>query len=138
MTASELPLRVLVVDDLRDTTDIMCVLFEALGHDPRGAMTGTEALAIAEQHDPQLCLLDIGLPDLSGYELAREIRRRAGDKKIYIVAVTGWGTSHDRVRAIAAGFDQHVLKPTDERTIRSIIEEARRALSTTSGEARPS
>jgi DNA-binding response OmpR family regulator len=115
-------LRVLVVDDLPDATEIMCVLLEALGQDARGAVNATQALAIADELDPQLAILDIGLPDLSGYELARELRRRANGKRLHLVALTGWGTSHDRVRALAAGFDQHFLKPADERTVREIID----------------
>jgi two-component system OmpR family response regulator len=124
MTVSSRRLRVLVVDDLPDATEIMCVLIEALGHDVRGAVNATEALAIADELHPQLAILDIGLPDLSGYELARELRRRASGKRLHLAALTGWGTSHDRVSALAAGFDQHFLKPADERVVRQIIESA--------------
>lgn len=121
-------LRVLVVDDLRDATEIMCVLLESLGHDARGAVNAADALQIAETLDPQVAILDIGLPDLSGYALARELRRRAGTKRIHIAAITGWGTSADRVHALAAGFDQHFLKPADERTLQQILDNAIRTL----------
>lgn len=124
MNGTSRRLRVLVVDDLRDATDIMCVLLEALGHEVRGAVNATDALQIAETLDPQLAILDIGLPDQSGYVLARELRRRAGTKRIHIAAITGWGTSADRVHALAAGFDQHFLKPADERTLLQIVESA--------------
>lgn len=117
-------LRVLVVDDFPDSTEIMCVLLDALGHETRGALTAAEALMIAEQFDPQLIILDIGLPDRSGYDLARELRRRAASKSLHLAAVTGWGTRADRARALAAGFDQHFLKPADEHTLRQIVEGA--------------
>lgn len=121
-------LRVLVVDDFRDSTDVLCVLLELLGHRARGVFNGKDAIAVAEELQPQLVILDIGLPDLSGYEVARELRRRAGSKRMHLAAVTGWGTSNDRVRALASGFDQHFVKPADERTVRQIVACAMRTL----------
>ena len=121
-------LRVLVVDDFEDSTEIMCVLLEALGHDARGAFTAAEAIAIASEFDPHVVILDIGLPDRSGYDLARELRRRAAGKRLHLAAITGWGTTQDRVEALAAGFDQHYLKPADERVVREIVDGAIRGL----------
>ncbi len=141
MESAKRALRVLVVDDLRDSTDILCVLLETLGHHVRGATSAADALAIAAELHPHLVILDIGLPDLNGYDVARELRRRAGSRRLHLAAVTGWGTTHDHVRAIAAGFDQHFLKPADERTIRQICDAAIRTISTgtiTIPEVRPS
>jgi two-component system, OmpR family, response regulator len=115
--------RVLVVDDYPDAAEIACLLLESLGHECRAATTGAGALAEAERFDPQIVILDIGLPDISGYDVARELRRRCG-AGIYLAAVTGWGQPADRVRAFAAGFDLHVLKPADGMKLRGIISAA--------------
>jgi CheY-like chemotaxis protein len=128
MTNAAGALRILVVDDLRDAMEIMCMLLESLGHEVRGAVDGAQALCIADEFDPQLGILDIGLPGLSGYELARELRRKAGTKRLHLVALTGWGTSEDRARAFAAGFDQHFLKPADEQTLRKVVDTAQQTL----------
>lgn len=120
--------RVLVVDDYPDAADIACMLLTMHGHECRSVTTGQGALDEAARFDPDIVILDIGLPDISGYDVARELRRRAG-RAIYIAAVTGWGQPADRLRAFAAGFDQHVLKPTDAVKLRSIVAAAQAATS---------
>lgn len=116
--------RVLVVDDYPDAAASTAMLLTLLGHTCEIACTGQQALERAAQFDPEIVLLDIGLPDISGYEVARALRARWGDEPHYLVAVTGWGQVEDRIRALAAGFDQHVLKPTDAATLQHILERA--------------
>src|SRR5687768_2968893 len=112
--------RVLVVDDYPDAAEIACILLEILGHDCRSVMTGAAALEEAARFDPDIVILDIGLPDISGYDVARQLRARGG-RRMYLAAVTGWGQHADRALAFAAGFDQHVLKPTDAAKLEMII-----------------
>jgi CheY-like chemotaxis protein len=114
-------LRILIVDDHPDTADAVGMLLEAIGHETTLARTGAEALEAVERFAPDLVILDIGLPDLSGYEVARAIRARPLGAAIHLVAATGWGTAEDRVRALAAGFDQHQLKPLDLRKLEAMI-----------------
>ena len=113
--------RVLVVDDYPDSAEISAMLLELFGHECRTATTGQEALAHAATFDPDIVILDIGLPDISGYEVARTLRAQPRDRPLYLAAVTGWGQPEDRVRALAAGFDLHVLKPTDGAKIQNIL-----------------
>lgn len=117
-------LRILVIDDHPDTAETIAMALEAVGHDAQIACTGTEGLDLVDRYRPDLVILDIGLPDLSGYEVARAIRLRPYGAAIHLVAATGWGTAEDRVRAIAAGFDQHLLKPFDLRKLQAMIARA--------------
>src|SRR5690606_11414358 len=103
--------RVLVVDDNRDAASSLALLLEMLGHESRVAFDGEEALEAAEEFTPDIVLLDIGLPKLSGHDVARAMRQRPWGKGIVIVAVTGWGQDSDREASRAAGCDWHVTKP---------------------------
>jgi CheY-like chemotaxis protein len=116
--------RVLIVDDYPDAADIACTLLSLLGHECVAASTGQDALEIAAQFEPDIALLDIGLPDLSGYDLARALRQRSGARPLYLAAITGWGTAADRARALEAGFDDHVTKPADSQKLREILRRA--------------
>lgn len=116
--------RVLIVDDYPDSAASSEMLLSLLGCDCRIALTGTQALEVAAAFDPDLVLLDVGLPDISGYEVARALRERQGDRRLFLAAVTGWGQPQDRVRALAAGFDLHVLKPTDAAVLKQILARA--------------
>jgi CheY-like chemotaxis protein len=118
------PARVLVVDDYPDSAEAASMLLALYGHECRTAVNGREALAQAAAFDPDVVILDIGLPDISGYEVARTLRDRARGRPLYLAAVTGLGQPEDRLRAIAAGFDQHVLKPADATKIRNIVRQA--------------
>lgn len=118
--------RVLVVDDYPDSAETTCTLLAMLGHECRFAVCGKDALTEAARFEPDIAILDLGLPDLSGYELARELRRRLAGKPLYLAAVTGWGQPEDRARALAAGFDQHFLKPADRAKLSMILELADR------------
>jgi CheY-like chemotaxis protein len=114
-------LRVLVVDDYPDSAETASMLLTLYGHECRTAVTGQAALDEAAAFDPDIVILDIGLPDISGYDVARVLRARAGRRSLYLAAVTGWGQPEDRVQAFAAGFDQHVLKPTNAAKILQIL-----------------
>jgi CheY-like chemotaxis protein len=115
-------LRILVVDDYPDAALASCELLELLGHEARYALDGRSALEVmASDFHPDVVILDIGLPDISGLELAPRVRALAGDRPIVIAALTGWGQPADRERSAAAGFDRHFVKPTNLATIREII-----------------
>ena len=113
--------RVLIVDDYPDAADIACTLLTLHGHECRFACCGKEALETAQEFQPDIAILDIGLPDISGYEVAGALRKAYAGKPLYIAAVTGWGQPEDRMRAFAAGFDHHVLKPADGDKLRDIV-----------------
>ncbi|HWO17996.1 MAG TPA: response regulator [Kofleriaceae bacterium] len=113
--------RVLVVDDHPDTAEVLSVLFKMLGHETRSSRRGREALELAREHDFDLILLDIGLPDLSGYEVVRELRADPRRPDRYITAVTGHGRPSDIARSVHEGFDDHVTKPIDLGKVRQIL-----------------
>jgi CheY-like chemotaxis protein len=104
--------RVLVVDDNRDAADSLAMLLRLSGCDVRTAHDGLEAVGAASVFRPQVVLLDLGLPRLSGYDAARQIRAQLGATAI-LIAVTGWGQDEDRRRSRAAGFDHHLVKPVE-------------------------
>src|ERR1044071_9024369 len=104
--------RVLVVDDFPDAAEAACMLLTLLGQDCSFATCGEDALRKASTFDPDIAILDIGLPDLSGFEVARLLRQRS-QRALFVAALTGWGQAEDRIKALAAGFDHHVLKPAD-------------------------
>jgi CheY-like chemotaxis protein len=115
-------LRVLIVDDYPDAAETACTLLSMLGHECRFATSGKDALIEAARFEPDVAILDIGLPDVSGFDVARELRRQFVGKPLYLAAVTGWGQPEDRARALAAGFDHHVLKPADRSKLTAIME----------------
>jgi CheY-like chemotaxis protein len=102
---------VLVVDDNRDAAETLQLLLEAEGHEAHVAHSAHDALAIARQTSPAILFLDIGLPDVDGYELARRLRALPELAHASLVAVTGYGQPKDKARAIEAGFDHHLVKP---------------------------
>src|SRR5205085_4088213 len=106
-------LRILVADDNIDAAETMSILLESMGHKVRLAHDGQAALQAAEEFDPQLVLLDIGMPCVNGYEACRRIRAQAGGAARTVVAVTGWGQPQDQELAREAGFDRHLVKPVD-------------------------
>jgi DNA-binding response OmpR family regulator len=105
--------RVLVVDDQPDITATLTMLFTMLGHEARSAHRGRHAIRLARDFDPDLILLDIGLPDISGYEVVRALRADATRAGRAIAAVTGRSQDRDLKRAIEAGFDHFIAKPID-------------------------
>ena len=110
----------LVVDDHPDSADASCMLLSALGHVCSSAMSGEEALAEAARFQPDVVICDIGLPDISGYEVARALRSRHGPR-LYLAALTGWVQPADRARSFAAGFDQHLIKPASGLVLNAVI-----------------
>jgi PAS domain S-box-containing protein len=117
-------LRVLVVDDNTDAADSLGVLLEMEGHAAHIAHTGQEALNMAEAYAPDVVFLDIGLPDLSGYEVARKLRELPGLQQSLLVALTGWGTQEDRQRTRDAGFDRHLTKPAELTAVEDLLRSA--------------
>lgn len=99
------------------------MLLMIYGHECRAAHSGRQALEIANDFFPDVVVLDIGMPDISGYDVARELRDRAAaqGRRLHLVALTGWGQPADRARAFDAGFDQHVVKPADAAKLKQII-----------------
>jgi CheY-like chemotaxis protein len=116
------PRRILVVDDNRDAAESLSMLLHARGHDVQVAYDGLEAVGAAIAFNPDVVLLDIGLPKLHGYDAARRIRDARGDK-VLLIAVTGWGQDEDRKKSRNAGFDHHLTKPVDPEAISRIIDE---------------
>jgi len=113
--------RVLVVDDYPDSADVVRTLIELLGHDARIASSGRAALAEAYGFDPTIVILDLGLPDINGCDVARELRARRGGQHLHIAALTGWGQQDRRQAALSAGCDQFVLKPASAAKIGTIL-----------------
>jgi len=121
-------LKILVIDDNEDAAEMCATFLELAGQDVRRAYNGRSALALAEAFRPRVALLDIGLPDISGYEVARALRRAPWATNLLLVAVTGWGQDQDKQRALDAGFDHHLTKPIEpdelERLLQSIAHRA--------------
>jgi CheY-like chemotaxis protein len=113
--------KILVVDDNVDSAMSMAMLLRISGHDTRTAHDGEIALERVEAFRPELVLLDIGLPKLDGYEVARRIRAEAWGQSIFLVAVTGWGQDEDRRNTAAAGFDLHLVKPVDLESLEKLL-----------------
>jgi PAS domain S-box-containing protein len=115
------PRRILLADDSQDGAASLGMLLESFGHEVYLAHNGADALVLCEKHRPQVCVLDIGMPGLNGYEVAQGIRREAWGKPVILIAVTGYGQEDDKAKAQAAGFDHHLTKPVDPDALESII-----------------
>jgi len=114
-------LRVLVVDDNHDAAELLGMLVEHWGHQVAMAHDGVEALEVAARFRPQVLLLDLGLPRLDGYEVARKLREDPGLADAMLVAVSGYGRAEDRQRTREAGFDDHLVKPVDHEVLRKLL-----------------
>lgn len=114
-------MKVLVVDDNHDAALSLGMLVEMLGHEVRVAYDGVEALQVAGEFQPDLVLLDIGMPRMDGYEACRRLREQPWGAAVRVIAVTGWGQEHDRRRSQQAGFDQHLVKPVAPTVIADIL-----------------
>jgi len=119
--AERIPRRILVVDDNADAADSLAMLLEVRGDEVRIAYDGPEALEAERSFHPDVVLLDIGMPKLSGYDVARRIRESRGSD-VLIVAITGWGQEDDRDRARDAGFSHHFTKPVDFEMLLDLID----------------
>ncbi|HEX7649544.1 MAG TPA: ATP-binding protein, partial [Noviherbaspirillum sp.] len=117
-TADIAPMRrILIADDNRDAAESLGTLLELLGHEVVVTFDGEEALMKFAEFQPEVALLDLGMPGLSGTELARAIRHRPDGKKAILIAVTGWGQERDKQLAYDAGFDHHLTKPIDPKQL---------------------
>ena len=115
--------KVLVVDDNRDAADSLSMILTKQGHTVRCAFDGLQAIVTAGTFLPDVMLLDIGLPNLNGYEVARKLRLEKWGKAIYMVALTGWGQDEHRARSAEAGFDKHLVKPVDMDELKKVLAE---------------
>ena len=113
--------RVLVADDNADAAESMGAMLRLMGHDVRTVRDGRQALDETARFRPDLALLDIGMPGMSGYEVARRVRREHWGRNVVLVALTGWGQEDDKRKAIDAGFDEHFTKPVDPEDIEALI-----------------
>jgi CheY-like chemotaxis protein len=112
---------VLVVDDNADAAESLEMLLKEAGHNVRTTHDGPTALEAALDDPPNVVLLDIGLPGLSGYEVAKRLRQQLGCENVVLVAVTGYGQEADRKRSLEAGFDHHLVKPVDFGKLQQIL-----------------
>src|SRR5204862_6686832 len=105
--------RILLVDDNRDAVETMAAVFRLQGQEVFVAYDGESGFELAAEHHPRIALLDIGLPSMDGYELARRIRQAPWGEDMLLVALTGWGQEQDRRKSSEAGFDAHLVKPME-------------------------
>ncbi len=111
----------LIVDDNRDAADMLALALESLGYETRVVYDGTEALSTVQGLEPDVALLDLGLPGIDGHELARRLRQQPALARTFMVALTGYGQQRDRERSLAAGFDVHLVKPVDIQALDELI-----------------
>jgi CheY-like chemotaxis protein len=110
-----------VVDDNRDAADSLALLLGLAGQDARAAYDGPSAVALARDFRPELAFLDIGMPGMDGYEVARRLRGEPRLWGVVLVALTGWGQEEDRRRAAEAGFDHHLVKPVEPGVVQEVL-----------------
>jgi CheY-like chemotaxis protein len=113
--------RVVVADDNRDAADSLKLLLELSGYETFVAYNGQQALDLGARERPSAFVLDVGMPDMSGYEVARRIRQQAWGRHALLVAVTGWGQHDDKEKAKAAGFDEHFTKPVLPEQVEAVL-----------------
>ncbi|HEX8031004.1 MAG TPA: ATP-binding protein [Vicinamibacterales bacterium] len=113
--------RILIVDDSRDGGESLAILLRVLGAEVALAHSGRAALDCVDSFKPDVVLLDIGMPGMDGYEVARRIRANPANQRISLIALTGWGQEEDRRRSVAAGFDHHLVKPADIEQLRQLL-----------------
>ncbi len=116
--------RALVVDDNADVADALAMLLKSFGADVRVAYRGAEALTNVKELKPDIAFIDLGMPGMDGYQVARAIRTTPEGKELILVALSGWGADEDRKRGLEAGFDRHVIKPIDVEELKGLLAEA--------------
>jgi PAS domain S-box-containing protein len=121
--AASANVRVLIVDDNVDSADCLAMVVQLQGYACQVAYEGPTALALASKFKPHLALLDIGLPGMDGYEVARELRKRPETKGVILIAMTGWGQEEDRRKSKDAGFERHLVKPVDPAALGTALAE---------------
>lgn len=116
--------RILIVDDNQDAATSLALLLGIAGNETQIAHDGLEAIETAAEFQPDVILLDIGLPKLNGYEACRRIRDQPWGKHIVLVALTGWSMDEERKESINAGFDHHLVKPVEFDALKGLLPEA--------------
>ena len=114
--------RILLADDNRDAAESLAILLKLEGHEVDLAHDGVSALRSFAEHQPDVALLDIGMPGKNGYEVAQQIRAN-GRKDVLLIAVTGWAQDSDKAQSRAAGFDHHLTKPVEPETLIGLLSE---------------
>lgn len=118
---SSSPLRILIVDDNVDAAEMLSMLLTASGHHVMMEHGGQRTLERASKKLPHVCLLDIGLPEMDGLEIAQRLREQPATANAVLIAITGYGQESDRRTALAAGFDHHLVKSVDTRQLASML-----------------
>jgi CheY-like chemotaxis protein len=115
--------RLLVVDDNQDAANSLAMLLKMQGHDVRVAFSGPAALEMTKDSPPDVVFLDIGMPGMDGYEVARRMRQQPGLENTVLAALTGWGQQEDRRRTAEARFDHHLVKPPEPKALEKLLAE---------------
>jgi PAS domain S-box-containing protein len=118
--------RLLVVDDNKDAADSLAMLLRLQGHEARVAYSGMAAVEMTKTYTPDVVFMDIGMPGMDGYEVARRLRQQPGLENVVLAALTGWGQKEDRRRTAEAGFDHHLVKPPDPKAMEGVLAELKR------------
>jgi CheY-like chemotaxis protein len=118
---SALDRRVLVIDDNEDAAEMLAWLVRSLGGEARTANNGRDGIVMASEFRPHVILLDIGMPEMDGYDVCRRLRGLLPPPSPFIVAITGWGQDRDKARALEAGFDAHLTKPADPEVLEQML-----------------
>jgi CheY-like chemotaxis protein len=113
--------RLLVVDDNKDAASSLAILLRLRGHEVRVVHDGAAALDTVDSYRPNMIFLDIGMPGMDGYEVARRLRQRPGLDSVVLAALTGWGQLADRQRSKDAGIDHHLVKPVDSQALEDVL-----------------
>jgi CheY-like chemotaxis protein len=113
--------RLLVIDDNQDAATSLAMLLRLQGHEVRVAHSGAAALEMTNSYTPDVVFLDIGMPGMDGYEVARRLRQQPGLEKVVLAALTGWGQREDRRRTAEAGFNHHLVKPPEPKVIDGLL-----------------
>jgi two-component system, chemotaxis family, CheB/CheR fusion protein len=114
--------RVVVIEDNPDGAEMLSLLLEYAGYEVFTAEDGKSGIELIERVAPQVALVDIGLPVMDGFEVARWVRAQPQHRDLYLLALTGYGQAGDRAAALAAGFDEHLVKPVDADTLRQVMQ----------------
>jgi two-component system CheB/CheR fusion protein len=120
-TTASAPARILVIDDNTDAADALALLLTIDGHEVETRPDGVSGIAAAARYRPDVVLLDIALPDVDGYEVARQLRESTLGRYVTLIAVTGYGLPSDRIRSAEAGFDHHITKPVNPKELARLI-----------------
>ena len=114
--------KILLADDSQDGADSLAFLLRAAGHDVTTAYDGRTAIRLAQEVAPDVVLLDIGMPEVSGYDVARAIRRESWGRSMRLIALTGWGQAEHRRRSLEVGFDEHLVKPVELDVLEEVLQ----------------